>query len=159
MENQFTRREILGFIKGKPGAYHTEIKEALGLKNGSFEYHLGVLLKAGKIKKRPHGRKIRFFPEPFTIGSLSQYEEMNEREKKCLLYLRDNTIGTVKDIGWYFKSSKQNVYPVIKNLREKGLIFYKEDEKISKGSITLTEKGWDEIEKIVGDGEEGNQKT
>lgn len=120
----------------------------MGLKNGTFDYHIKVLLREQKIKKREEKFKVRFFPFTFNIGDLNQYKEITEKEKKYLVYIRKNEIATVKEIAKYFQTSKQNVYPTIKTLKNKNLIFYKEG-RISKQPITLTDKGREEINGFI----------
>lgn len=149
IKNQETRGKILGFVAAKPGAYYSEIKKELGLKNGTFDYHIGVLLRENKIKKREEGFKVRFFPYLFNIGDINQYKDITEKEKKYLFYIREHEIATVKEIAKFFKTKNQNVYPTIKNLKEKNLIFYKDEGRISKQSITLTDKGREKIDEFM----------
>ncbi len=149
IENQETRALILGYIIGNPGAHYSKIKKELNLKNGTYDYHLNVLLREKKIKKRNTGMKVRFFPQEFNIGDLSQYENITNKEKKYLLYLRENNLSTVKQIARYFKTSPNNVYPTIKNLRAKEFVFYKEEGRISKQPITLTYKGEEELNNLM----------
>ena len=140
---------ILGYIVGNPGAYYREIKDALGLSNGTYDYHIRVLLRERKIKKRIDGTRVRFFPFSFTVDSKHFPTDAADKEHTYLLYFRQHKIATVKEIARYFSTTTQNVYPTIKTLKTKGLIFYKEEGWISKQPIVLTERGYQEIERFL----------
>ena len=140
---------ILGYILGNPGAYYREIKDALRLNNGTYDYHIRVLLREQKIKKRTDGARVRFFPFSFTVDGKHFLTDGTDKEHTYLLYFRQHKIATVKEIARYFSTTKQNVYPTIKSLKKKGLIFYKEEGWISKHLITLTKRGYQEIESFL----------
>ena len=119
------------------------------MKNGTYDYHLKVLIKGDKIKEKKDRFNLRLFPFLYNIGDLNQYKDTTEKEKKYLQYLRANQITTVKEIAKFFQTTKQNVYPTIKNLKEKNLIFYKDTGKLSKQPITLTDIGRAEINEYI----------
>ncbi len=145
VENHDTRSFILGYILGNPGAHYNLIKQTLELKNGTLAYHLQVLLRERKIKKRNAGAKVRFFPYRYTIGELEDYSSNTRKDMSYLLFLQEETIATVDDIAEHFNVTRQSVYPTLKKLRAEGLIFYKEKTIIARQPITLTDKGRDEI--------------
>lgn len=118
------------------------------MKNGTYDYHLKVLIKGHKIKEKKDRFNLRLFPFLYNIGDLNQYKDTTDKEKKYLQYLRENEIATVKEIAKYFQTTKQNVYPTIKTLKEKNLIFYKKGN-ISIQPITLTDKGREEIDNFI----------
>jgi len=149
IEDHETRALILGYILGNPGAHYSQIKKELGLKNGTFDHHIRILLKERKVKRRAHGVKVRFFPFSFTVGEMSQYVDITNKEQAYLLYLKQEQLGTVKEIAEFFSVTKQSVYPVIKSLKEKELIFYKTAKLISKQSIVLTDKGRELVEQSI----------
>ena len=149
VENHDTRILILGYIIGNPGTHYTRIKKDLDLKNGTFEYHMRVLLRERKVKKRNHGGRVRFFPYSFTVGKITEYSEPTDKERVYLLYIKQETMATVKEIAAHFSIKKQSVYYIIKQMKEKGLVFYKEDGKIASQQIILTDKGKDEVEDFI----------
>jgi len=114
---------ILGYIIGNPGAYYREIKDALRLNSGTYDYHIRVLLRERKIKKRTDGMRVRFFPFSFTVDSKHFPTDVTDKEHAYLLYLRQHKIATVKEIARCFSTTTQNVYPTIKHLKAKDLIF------------------------------------
>ncbi len=71
--NNYTRGQIHGYIKAKPGENYSAIKEALELNNGTLAYHAKVLEKEGYIYSERDGFRTRFYPkgvkksEPDTI--------------------------------------------------------------------------------------------
>jgi predicted transcriptional regulator len=58
---QENRWQIIGFIKGKPGATYGEIKRKLGIGNGTLAYHLKVLEREEFIKSKNRGRFKCFY--------------------------------------------------------------------------------------------------
>ncbi len=139
---------ISGYIIGNPGAYYSRIREDLDLKNGTFRYHIGVLLRERIIKKKNDGMKVRFFPFSYTVGEIYQYANATNKERAYLLFLKEKKVSTVKEIAHHFSVTKQTVYIIIKSLKEKEFIFYSEDGKIAKQPIVLIEKGYREIEQF-----------
>jgi predicted transcriptional regulator len=60
--NNGTRTQIYNYIEGNPGVQFRGICAALSLPVGLAQYHLGVLVKAGRISFIRDGRYKRFFP-------------------------------------------------------------------------------------------------
>ncbi len=149
VEGQETRALLLGYITGNPGSNYTLIKSVLGLSNGRFDYHLKVLLRERRIKSRKKGLKVFFFPYSFTVREIELFVDITDKEKNFLLFLRESEISTVGEIASHYGCSKQNVYPTVKNLRKKGLIFYKDDSRLSKQPLTLTDRGRKETDKFI----------
>jgi len=149
VDNHEIRALIMGYVIGNPGVYYSKIKSDLGLKNGTFDHHIHVLLRERRIKKRTDGIKVRFFPFSFNIGDMDTYTEVTNKEQAYLLYLRQKEIATVRELAKYFSTTKQNVYPAIKNLKRKELIFYTGDGWISRQAITLTDRGRQEIDRFI----------
>lgn len=57
------RMEILGYIKGNPGANLNEIINVLNFGNGETYYHLHELEKEGLIDSKNDGLKRRYYPK------------------------------------------------------------------------------------------------
>ena len=60
--DNYTRGQIHGFIKAKPGEHYNAIKDALDLKNGILSYHLRILEKEGFVKSKHDGFHTKFYP-------------------------------------------------------------------------------------------------
>jgi predicted transcriptional regulator len=89
--NNYTRGQIHGFIKAKPGENYAAIKKALDLNNGTLAHHAKVLEKEGYIYSQHDGFRTRFYPkgikkpEPDTlkqnlIDIIRQQPKISQRE-------------------------------------------------------------------------------
>lgn len=67
LETLENRKEILGFIKGRPGTNYSAIMHELGIGNGCLTYHLKVLESNSVIRSRVDGNKKRFYPKGYQI--------------------------------------------------------------------------------------------
>jgi DNA-binding transcriptional ArsR family regulator len=68
IETLQNRKEILGFIKGRPGANYSTIMHALEIGNGTLTYHLKVLEENRVIKSRTEGNRKLFYPHRYQIA-------------------------------------------------------------------------------------------
>src|SRR2546422_667386 len=59
--DHFVRGQVFGVIKTEPGTHFTEIRDNLGLSNGTLSYHLRTLEVAGFIRSEREGMYKRFF--------------------------------------------------------------------------------------------------
>ncbi len=66
--DHFTRGQIFGFIKAKPGEHYNTIKEALNLTNGTLSHHLRILEKEEFIYSQRDGFSARFYPREMKIS-------------------------------------------------------------------------------------------
>lgn len=67
LETLENRKEILGFIKGRPGTNYTTIMRELGIGNGTLTYHLKVLEDNRVIKSREDANRKLFYPRDHRI--------------------------------------------------------------------------------------------
>lgn len=63
-----TRMEILGYVKGNPGAHLNEIINVLNHGNGEVNYHLHELEKEGLIESKNDGLRRRFYPKNIVLA-------------------------------------------------------------------------------------------
>lgn len=59
---QKLRALIFEYIQSEPGASFSEVRDALGLQNGTTSYHLAVLEREGFIRSVARGHRRYFFP-------------------------------------------------------------------------------------------------
>jgi predicted transcriptional regulator len=59
--DNYTRGQIHGYIKAKPGEHYNEIKKDLNLKNGILAHHIRILEKEGFIISKRDGFYTRFY--------------------------------------------------------------------------------------------------
>lgn len=148
VEKHDTRILIIAYISGNPGVHFNRIKDDLKLANGTFSYHIRVLLRERKIKTRRDGMRLRFFPYRYTVSQVEEYQGITEREERYLLYLQDLSTATPSELAEQFSVTPQAVYQILKRLNSKGLVFYKKDAVLSRQAITLTEKGHKAVQRI-----------
>ncbi|MCU0798253.1 MAG: hypothetical protein MUC62_01100 [Candidatus Thermoplasmatota archaeon] len=67
-----TRFEILGYLKAKPGANYSELKEILDLNDGSLVHHLRVLEREEKIYSKKMGKFKLFYVASYRRQSTIQ---------------------------------------------------------------------------------------
>jgi DNA-binding transcriptional ArsR family regulator len=77
---QGVRYEIMGYLKAKPGANYTELKNNLDLHDGSLVHHLGILEREEKIYSKKVGKYKLFYISAYrrqpTIGTyLSPFQQ------------------------------------------------------------------------------------
>jgi len=84
-----------------------------------------------------------------TEGEISQYADTTDKEHAYLFYIHQEKIVTLTSIARHFSIKRQTVYPVIKSLKTKGFIFYREEDWISRQSIILTDRGRQEIKEYL----------
>jgi predicted transcriptional regulator len=141
VERHEVRTQIIGFVNENPGVYYTRLKDGLSLKNGTFDYHLQVLVREHRVKKRVHRGKLRFFPFRFTIGNLAKYAEPTRKEIDFLGFIGQRGGVRIEEISSKFDIQRQSVYPVLKRLKEKELILYFGEGVLSKQVIMLSDSG------------------
>ncbi len=67
-----TRFEILGYLKAKPGANYSELKEMLDLNDGSLVHHLRVLEREDKVYSKKMGKYKLFYVASYRRQSTLQ---------------------------------------------------------------------------------------
>lgn len=113
LETLENRKEILGFIKGRPGANYTSIMHALEIGNGTLTYHLKVLEDNRMIKARSDANKKRFYPYKFSV---------QEKEERIIGILKENPGLNQKDIVKILRLSRRKTGRRLSELVEEGKI-------------------------------------
>jgi predicted transcriptional regulator len=143
--DQFVRGQIYGMIRIKPGVHYSDIKEALGVGNGTLAYHLSVLEREGFIKSSRKGFKKLFNPTKLSpkfndIDKKFPKGEEGPIEGVKLSALQQTIIDTIKehpgitesDLVSATKKSKQTINYNIKNLKTYGRIETVKEKNIVK---------------------------
>ena len=105
-----TRQNLLRIIYAEPGANFTQLKEKLGLHNGTLAHHLHILENHKTITSHTSGRQRLFFP----FGSenrinISNSLITNRTQKKIINIVKDNPGITQSMISQQLKVSRQKV--------------------------------------------------
>jgi len=111
LEELENRKEILGFIKGRPGANYSTIMNALEIGNGTLSYHLKVLEDNRVIKSRVDANKKRFYPHKFTI---------EEKREQIIDILKYNPGLSQKDVIGILRMSRRKTGRRLADLVESG---------------------------------------
>lgn len=85
--DHFTRGQIYGYIKAKPGEHYNTIKASLGLNNGTLSHHLRVLEKEEFIYSQRDGFNARFYPRELKV-TLKDSLKLNKFQEEILNKVR-----------------------------------------------------------------------
>jgi predicted transcriptional regulator len=129
-----SRSRVYTYIKTKPGAYISEIKEELVLARGTVKRYVHVLRVMNKIESYKDGGKIRYFAattyneeEKRVISALQ-----NTNNKKIISEIQSGRCITNIDLAREFGFSRATISWYVSNLKEIGLI-----EETKKGKTRI----------------------
>jgi predicted transcriptional regulator len=81
VKDQFTRGQILGYVKANPGETYSSIRKALRLSNGQFVYHARILESQDLIKSVKDGANRRFYPAGMRIPREVKDVKLNQVQR------------------------------------------------------------------------------
>ena len=119
-QDNFTRGQILGYLKANPGVNYRKLKEALNLGNGNLTYHLRVLEKQGLIRSRNKGLKKYFFPADIPLGS--EILILSETQRFILAYLKNHPMSSLTVLADVTGVSVAYCGRQVKELEEAGVV-------------------------------------
>jgi predicted transcriptional regulator len=119
--DNFNRGRIVGFVSAKPGSSYSEIKEAVGISNGTLSYHLIVLEKLEILKSVKEGRTRHYYSTGVIIER-SKAAYLGTTEAKVLQEIERLGTASNSDIAERLGMSRQRSLHNIKLLAKKGLI-------------------------------------
>ncbi|MEM3341163.1 MAG: winged helix-turn-helix transcriptional regulator, partial [Thermoplasmata archaeon] len=119
-QDNFTRGQILGYLKANPGVHYRKLLEALDIGNGNLTYHLRVLEKEGLIRSRNKGLKKYFFPADIPLGT--EILILNETQRFILTYLKTHPGSTLTVLADVTGVSVAYCSRQVKELEEAGVI-------------------------------------
>ncbi|MCK4613237.1 MAG: winged helix-turn-helix transcriptional regulator, partial [Thermoplasmata archaeon] len=119
---QYTRGEILGYIKQNPGESYNNIKRDLGMSNGKLAYHLSVLEKGRFIKSVADGMYRRYYPRK---SKVIPYGRITSVQEEILRRIEETPGILQKDLSRLVGLSTATVNYHIRRLTAKGLIVSK----------------------------------
>ena len=113
LETLQNRKEILGFIKGRPGANYSTIMHALEIGNGTLTYHLNVLEENRVIKSRVEANRKLFYPQKYQIT----------KKRERILELLEGSPGlNQRDIVRVLRMSRRKAGRKLNELVDTGMI-------------------------------------
>src|SRR5438094_9113255 len=97
--DHFVRGQVFGVIKTEPGTHFTEIRDDLGLSNGTLSYHLRTLEVAGFIRSERDGMYKRFFAADAQPEGGGEGIRLSQPQKMLMELLRRNPDSAQRDRG------------------------------------------------------------
>jgi predicted transcriptional regulator len=128
-----TRQNLLRIIYAEPGANFTQLKEKLGLHNGTLAHHLHILENHKTITSHTSGRQRLFFP----FGSESRINISNSlitniTQKKIIRIVKNNPGITQSMISQQLKVSRQKVNYHVNSLVSNSIIKIEKQGRITR---------------------------
>ena len=128
-----TRQNLLRIIYAEPGANFTQLKEKLGLHNGTLAHHLHILENHNTITSHTSGRQRLFFP----FGSESRINISNSlitniTQKKIIKIVKTSPGITQSMISQQLKISRQNVNYHVNSLVSNSILKIEKQGRITR---------------------------
>ena len=128
-----TRQNLLRIIYAEPGANFTQLKEKLGLHNGTLAHHLHILENHKTITSHTSGRQRLFFP----FGSESRINISNSlitnmTQKKIINIVKKNPGITQSMISQQLKVSRQKVNYHVNSLVSNSILKIEKQGRITR---------------------------
>ena len=128
-----TRQNLLRIIYAEPGANFTQLKEKLGLHNGTLAHHLHILENHKTITSHTSGRQRLFFP----FGSESRINISNSlitniTQKKIIKIVKTNPGITQSMISQQLKVSRQKVNYHVNSLVSNSILKIEKQGRITR---------------------------
>ena len=128
-----TRQNLLRIIYAEPGANFTQLKEKLGLHNGTLAHHLHILENHKTITSHTSGRQRLFFP----FGSenrinISNSLITNRTQKKIINIVKDNPGITQSMISRLLNVSRQKINYHVNSLVSNSILKIEKQGRITR---------------------------
>ena len=128
-----TRQKLLRHIYSKPGTNFTELKEGLGLHNGTLSHHIYILENHQMITSQRSGRQRLFFP----FGSTNKAKIRtllitNETQKEIIEIVKDNPGITQSMISQRLNVSRQKINYHVNSLVDNSILNLEKEGRITR---------------------------
>jgi predicted transcriptional regulator len=128
-----TRQNLLRIIYAEPGANFTQLKEKLGLHNGTLAHHLHILENHKTITSHTSGRQRLFFP----FGSENRINISNSlitniTQKKIINIVKGNPGITQSMISQQLKVSRQKINYHVNSLVSNSIVKIEKQGRITR---------------------------
>ncbi len=137
-----TREELAGYIKDNPGASFNMIKTAFRLNEGTLRYHLEYLIGEERIKMIKRGKNRCYVPDLFSgfRSNGSNGRELSSMERRVYTVIGGRPGITRKDILQALDIRRNDLYTIIRSLKEKKLVWELTDDGITRYEPITKEK-------------------
>ncbi len=120
LEN-FNRGRIIGYITAKPGCSYSELREALGMANGSLSYHLAILVRIEIIRSDKDGRTRHYYSTGVAVEN-PKATYLGFTEARILDEIERLGLSSNSEVAENLGMSRQRVSYNIKLLAKRGLV-------------------------------------
>ncbi|HYV08981.1 MAG TPA: winged helix-turn-helix transcriptional regulator [Thermoplasmata archaeon] len=120
--DHFVRGQVFGVIKAEPGTNFTEIRDDLGLSNGTLAYHLRTLEVAGFIRSERDGVYKRFFAADAQPDREGQGVRLSRLQRVLIEFLRRNPELPQRDLARQAGVTQQTVSYNLRILQKLGVL-------------------------------------
>src|SRR2546422_6234739 len=120
--DHFVRGQVFGVIKTEPGTHFTEIRDNLGLSNGTLSYHLRTLEVAGFIRSERDGMYKRFFAADAQPDRGGEGIRLSTLQKLLVEFLRRNPESAQRDLALQAGVTQQTGSYNLRILQKQGIL-------------------------------------
>ena len=120
--DHFVRGQVFGVIKTEPGTHFTEIRDNLGLSNGTLSYHLRTLEVAGFIRSERDGMYKRFFAADAQPEGGGEGIRLSQLQRMLIELLRRNPESAQRDLALRAGVTQQTVSYNLRILQKQGIL-------------------------------------
>jgi len=128
-----TRQRLLEHIYSEPGANFTELREGLGLHNGTLAHHIYILENHQMITSQKSGRQRLFFP--FGSTNKARIRTLlitNETQKEIIEIVKDNPGITQSMISQRLDVSRQKINYHVNSLVANSILNLEKQGRITR---------------------------
>jgi hypothetical protein len=128
-----TRQKLLKHIYSKPGANFTELKERIGLHNGTLAHHIYILENHQMITSQRSGRQRLFFP--FGSTNKARIRTLlitNKTQKEIIEIVKDNPGITQSMISQRLDVSRQKINYHVNSLVSNSILNLEKQGRITR---------------------------
>jgi hypothetical protein len=128
-----TRQKLLKHIYSKPGANFTELKERIGLHNGTLAHHIYILENHQMITSQRSGRQRLFFP--FGSTNKTRIRTLlitNKTQKEIIEIVKDNPGITQSMISQRLDVSRQKINYHVNSLVSNSILNLEKQGRITR---------------------------
>jgi DNA-binding MarR family transcriptional regulator len=128
-----TRQKLLRHIYSEPGANFTELKEGLGLHNGTLAHHIYILENHQMITSQKSGRQRLFFPFGSTNkAGIRTLLITNETQKEIIKIVKENPGITQSMISQRLDVSRQKINYHVNSLVANSILNLEKQGRITR---------------------------
>jgi DNA-binding MarR family transcriptional regulator len=128
-----TRQKLLSTIYAEPGANFTQLKERLGLHNGTLAHHINILENNKMVTSHRSGRQRLFFPFGRSINSTIRNSLITNRTQKDIIQIvKENPGITQSMISQQLDTSRQKINYHVNSLSNNSLLRVEKQGRITR---------------------------